>query len=110
MAFLYLALAIIMEICATMALKASEGFTRLWPSLTAIGGYSVAFYALAICLRTIPVGVAYAIWSGLGIVLITLAAWLLYEQRLDGPALLGLAMIVAGVLVIQLFSDSRVQG
>ena len=101
---LYLALAIVAEVIATSALKASEEFTRLVPSTVVIVGYSVAFYCLSVCLRTIPVGVAYAIWSGLGVVLVTGLAWVIYGQKLDLPALLGLALIVAGVVTIQLFS------
>ncbi|MBX6393524.1 MAG: QacE family quaternary ammonium compound efflux SMR transporter [Burkholderiales bacterium] len=104
--WLYLAAAIVAEVVATSALKASAGFTRLLPSLIVVAGYGIAFYLLALALRTIPVGVAYAVWSGAGIVLISIAGWLLFGQRLDGPALLGIALIVAGVLVLHLFSKS----
>lgn len=103
-AWLFLGLAIVGEVIGTSALKAAEGFTRLWPSLIVISGYAAAFYFLSLTLRSIPVGVAYAVWSGIGIVLISLVAFLLYGQRLDLPALLGIALIVAGVLVINLFS------
>ena len=103
---LYLALAIVAEVVATSALKASEEFTRLVPSTIVIVGYGVAFYCLSVCLRTIPVGIAYAIWSGLGVVLITSLAWVIYGQKLDLPALLGLALIVAGVVTIQVFSTA----
>lgn len=103
-AYVYLMVAIAAEVVATSALKASEGFTRTGPSLVVAIGYGVAFYALSLTLRTIPVGISYAIWSGVGIVLITLVAWLLYGQRIDMPALIGMALIVAGVLVINLFS------
>lgn len=104
MAFVYLALAIVAEVVATSALKASDGFTRLWPSVTVAVGYALAFYLLSLVLRSIPVGVAYAIWAGLGIVLVALVGLVVYGQRPDLPAVLGMAMIVAGVVVIQLFS------
>ena len=99
-----LALAIVAEVIATSALQASAGFTRLWPSVLVVLGYGVAFYCLSLTLKTVPMGVAYALWSGLGIVLITASGWLLYRQRVDAAALLGMALIVAGVAVIQLFS------
>ena len=101
-----LALAIVAEVVATSALQASAGFTRLWPSVLVVLGYGVAFYCLSITLKTVPMGVAYALWSGLGIVLITAAGWLLYRQRVDTAALLDMALIVAGVAVIQLFSKT----
>ena len=104
--YIYLTIAIIAEVIATSALKASAEFTKLGPSLIVALGYSVAFYMLSLCLKDIPVGIAYAIWSGLGIVLITLIAWLLYGQTLDAPALLGLGLIIAGVATIQLFSSA----
>nr|WP_284047891.1 SMR family transporter [Halomonas gemina] len=105
MVFLYLALAIVAEVVGTSALKASEGFTRLWPSVTVVVGYGLAFYLLALVLRTMPVGIAYAFWAGLGIVLVTLVGILVYGEKPDLPALLGLAMIVGGVVVIQVFSS-----
>ena len=101
-----LALAIVAEVVATSALQASAGFTRLWPSVLVVLGYGVAFFCLSITLKTVPMGVAYALWSGLGIVLITASGWLLYRQRVDTAALLGMALIVAGVAVIQLFSKT----
>jgi len=104
MNYAYLFAAILCEVVATSALKAAEGFTRLGPSLVVIVGYGLAFYCLSLTLRSIPVGIAYAIWSGVGIVLIALAGWLFYRQPLDGPAILGIALILAGVLVINLFS------
>lgn len=104
--YIYLTIAIIAEVIATSALKASAEFTKLGPSLIVALGYSVAFYMLSLCLKDIPVGIAYAVWSGLGIVLITLIAWLLYGQKLDAPALLGLGLIIAGVATIQLFSSA----
>jgi small multidrug resistance pump len=99
-----LALAIGAEVVATSALKSAAGFTRLGPSLLVVLGYGVSFWCLSLALKTIPVGVAYAIWSGVGIVLIALIAWALHGQRLDAAALLGIGLILAGVLVIQLFS------
>ena len=104
--YLYLAIAIVAEVAATSALKASEGFTRLGPSLIVAAGYGVAFYCLSLVLRTVPVGIAYAIWAGVGIVLIALIGWLVLRQPLDAPAVVGIALIVAGVVVIQLFSKS----
>lgn len=102
----WLAIAIVGEIIATSALKASDGFSKLGPSLVTIAGYGLAFWALSICIRTVPLGLAYAIWSGVGIVLITAIAWIAFRQTLDLPALLGMGLIVAGVLVINLFSKS----
>ena len=107
-AYLYLGVAIIAEVIATTALRAADGFTQLWPSLISIVGYVVAFYFLSLTLRSMPVGVAYAIWSGVGIVLISLAGWLVYKQLLDLPAMLGMGLIMAGVVVINLFSKSTV--
>lgn len=104
MPYLFLALAIVCEVFATSALKACDGFTRLAPSVMVVCGYAAAFFFLSLALRHVSIGVAYAIWSGAGIVLISLAAWLVYGQRLDVPAMLGMGMIVAGVAVIQLFS------
>ncbi|MAB25938.1 MAG: QacE family quaternary ammonium compound efflux SMR transporter [Pseudomonadales bacterium] len=100
----YLATAIVTEVIATSALKASEGFSKPLPSVVVVIGYLVSFYFLSLTLKTIPVGIAYAIWSGVGIVLISLVAWMLYEQKLDLPALIGMGMIMAGVMVINLFS------
>ena len=104
--WLFLGIAIVAEVTATSALKASEGFSRLWPSAVVVLGYGVAFYCLSLTLRTVPVGVAYALWSWLGIVLISAVGWVLYQQRLDAAALLGMALIMAGVVVIQLFSKT----
>jgi small multidrug resistance pump len=108
MNWLYLGIAIIAEVVATSALKATEGFTRTIPSVVVIVGYLVAFYFLSLTLRTIPVGIAYAIWSGIGIALITLIGWLLYGQSLDVPATIGLALIVSGVIILNGFSKSVV--
>lgn len=106
MHWLYLAIAIVAEVIGTSALKASDGFTKLYPSLIVIVGYGVAFYFLSLTLRTIPVGIAYAIWSGVGIVLISLIGWLAFNQKLDLPALLGISLIAAGVVVLNVFSKS----
>jgi small multidrug resistance pump len=106
MNWLFLAIAIVAEVIATSALKASEGFSRPWPSALVVVGYGLAFYLLSQTLRTIPMGVVYAIWSGAGIVLITLAGYALYRQRLDTPALVGIGLIVAGVVVMQVFSKT----
>jgi small multidrug resistance pump len=104
MQFVYLAIAILAEVIGTTALKASNGFTVWQPSLVVVIGYGISFYFLSLALRTIPVGIAYAIWSGVGIVLISVIAWIVYRQALDAAAVLGIALIVAGVCVIQLFS------
>ncbi|MRH01488.1 QacE family quaternary ammonium compound efflux SMR transporter [Xanthomonas sontii] len=104
--WLFLLVAILAEVVATSALKASEGFTRLWPTLLALCGYGIAFYLLSLTLRSVPVGVAYALWSGIGIVLISLLAWWRFDQALDPLAIVGMALIVAGVVVINVFSRS----
>ncbi|ART81010.1 DMT family transporter [Oceanisphaera avium] len=103
-AYALLAIAIIAEVLATSALKASMSFTRLGPSVIVIVGYSVAFWLLTHVVRTMAVGVAYAIWSGAGIVLVTLLAAFFYRQRPDLPAVIGIALIIAGVVIIQLYS------
>lgn len=105
-AWLLLGGAIVAEVIATSALKSSDGFTRMAPALLVLLGYGLAFWLLSLTLRSIPVGVAYAIWSGLGTVLIALAGWWLHGQRLDAAALAGMALIVAGVLVMNLLSRS----
>lgn len=105
MAWGYLALAILAEVVATSCLKASAGFTRLVPSLVVAAGYAAAFYLLALTLKTIPVGIAYAVWSGVGVVAIVVIAWLAYGQKLDAGALLGVGLIVAGVAVLNLCSN-----
>lgn len=102
--YIYLLVAILFEVVATTALKETYGFTRLVPSLVAIIGYGLAFYFLALTLRAMPVGVVYAIWSGAGIVLITAIGWVWFRQALDVPALIGMGFIMAGVLIINLFS------
>lgn len=105
-AWIILGLAIAAEVVATSALKSSESFTRPLPSLLVVVGYSIAFYLLSLVLKAIPVGVAYAIWSGLGVVLITLVAWLIYGQRIDLPGIIGMGLIVSGVVVLNLFSKA----
>jgi small multidrug resistance pump len=104
--WVFLSVAIISEVVATSALKASEGFSRLWPSLIVITGYATAFYFLSLTLKTIPVGVVYAVWSGAGIALIALVAWIFFGQSLDVPAIVGLLLIVAGVVVLNVFSKA----
>ncbi len=104
--YVYLAIAICAEVIATTSMKALAGFSRPLPLLLVICGYSLSFWMLALVVKTIPVGIAYAIWAGLGIVLVSIAAALIYGQHLDLPAVLGMALIIAGVAVIQLFSSS----
>ena len=106
MKWLYLAVAIIAEIFATSALKASDGLTRLTPSIVTVVGYLISFYFLSLTLRVIPVGIAYALWSGVGIVLISIAGAVLFKQHLDAPALIGIGLIIAGVVVMNVFSKS----
>lgn len=102
----YLAITIIAEVVATSALKATEDFTKLAPSLIVIIGYCTAFYFLSLSLKTIPVGVAYAIWAGLGIVLVAIVTAIIYKEMPDWPAVMGIGLIVSGVLVINLFSST----
>jgi small multidrug resistance pump len=106
MTYLYLVIAIVCEVVATSALKQADGFTRFWPSLVCIVGYGAAFYLLSIPIKTIPVGIVYAIWSGAGIVLIAAVGWFCFRQTLDMAAIIGLTMIVAGVLIVNLFSST----
>ena len=106
MSWVYLLTAIVAEVIATSALKASDGFSKLLPSVITVAGYAVAFYCLSLTLRHIPGGVAYAVWSGLGVVLITAVAWLVFGQKLDLPALIGMGLIVAGVVVMNVFSKA----
>jgi small multidrug resistance pump len=106
MVYVYLAIAIVSEVVATSALKASESFTKTGPSLLVVVGSGVAFYFLSVSLESISVGVAYAMWSGLGLVLVTVAAAILYKQVPDVWAVVGMALIVAGVLVLNLLSKS----
>ena len=108
MTFVYLVLAIVAEVIATSALKASMGFTRPLPSVVVVVGYGLAFYLLSLVLRTLPVGVAYAIWAGLGIVLVTLVGIVVFGEKPDLPAVLGISLIVAGVVMLQVFSKMNV--
>ena len=103
-----LAVAIVVEVIATSALKLSDGFTRLWPSLLLVVGYGTTIYLLSLTLKVIPVGIVYAIWSGVGIALIAITATLFLGQRLDAPAMVGMALIISGVIVIHLFSQVSV--
>ncbi len=106
MKYLMLSIAIVSEVLATTAMKQSDGFTRpLWTALTVVG-YLIAFFFLAQTLKTIPTGVAYAIWSGVGIVLISAAAWIFQGQKLDFPAMAGMGLIIAGVVVMTVFSKT----
>ena len=102
-----LAIAIVAEVIATSALRASEGFSRLLPAGLVVLGYGVAFYCLSLTLRSIPVGIVYAIWSGAGIVLISLVAVVLYRQVPDLPAIVGQGLIISGVVVLNLFSKMQ---
>ena len=106
LSYFYLGLSIVFEVVGTSALKESQSFTRLLPSLITVGAYVASFLLFSLTLRTIPVGIAYAIWASLGIVLIAVIGWLWFKQPLDVPALIGLALIVGGVVVVNAFSQS----
>lgn len=106
MKYMFLLLAVIAETIGTTALQASKQFSVFWPSVIVVFAYAAAFYMLALTLRYFPVGIAYALWSALGILLITVIAFIVYDQRLDLPALIGLAFIIAGIVIIQLFSKT----
>lgn len=106
MGYFYLAVAIIAEVIATSALKASDEFSKLVPSVIVVVGYGVAFYCLSMVLKTIPVGVAYAVWSGLGIVLISIVGLVMFGQKLDLAAIVGMLLIVSGVVVMNVFSKT----
>ena len=108
MRWLYLSIAIVAEVIATSALNATDGFTRLAPSLIVIVGYAIAFYFLSLTLRYIPIGVTYAIWSGVGIILVSIAGVILYKQAVDAPMAIGITLIIAGVLVMNLYSKAIV--
>lgn len=105
-AWIALTLAIVAEVIGTSCLKASHGFTKPWPSAVVIVGYGASFYFLARALETIPIGVGYAVWSGVGLVLISLAGWAFFEQSLDRAAVLGMGLILAGVAVLNLWSKT----
>jgi len=104
LAWILLLVAIAAEVIATTALAASQGLSRLGPVMISAAGYAVALGLLAVVMRVMPTGVVYAIWSGLGVVLIAVVAWIIHGQRLDLPAVAGMGLILAGVLVINLFS------
>ena len=104
-AYLALGIAIVAEVVATSALKASDGFSRAIPALIVITGYSVAFYCMSLALKTVPVGIAYAIWCGLGMALISLAAFVLYGQKINFPGWIGIALILCGVVVLIVFAS-----
>lgn len=106
MKWILLLIAVFGEVVGTTALKASEGFTKPMPSLVVVAGYAVAFYFLSLTLDKIPVGISYALWSGVGIVLVSIIAWWFLDQRLDIAAMIGIGLIIAGVAVINLFSKS----
>ncbi|MDX5393392.1 MAG: multidrug efflux SMR transporter [Caulobacteraceae bacterium] len=102
----WLSIAIVAEVIATTALKASDGFRNTVPSIITAVGYSIAFWCMSQAMRTVPVGIVYALWSGVGIVLITAIAWVLYRQEIDTAGLVGIGLILAGVVVIQVFSKT----
>jgi small multidrug resistance pump len=106
MPYLFLAIAVAAEVTATSFLKLSEGFTKLVPSIVTVIGYAVAFYGLSIALKSIPTGIAYAIWAGIGIVLIAAIAWIFQGQKLDTAAVIGMGLIIAGVVVLNVFSNA----
>ena len=106
MNWLYLTIAIVSEVVATSALKATAGFTQWAPSLLVVAGYASAFYFLSLTLRTMSIGIVYAVWSGAGVALVSLVGWAVYRQSLDTAALIGIALIVAGVIVLNLFSKA----
>jgi small multidrug resistance pump len=103
-----LAIAIVAEVIATSTMKSTNEFTRFWPSLVVVVGYCTGFYFMAISMRVLPIGIMYAIWSGMGIVLISIVGWLVYKQNLDMPAIIGMILIIAGAVIINVFSKSVV--
>ncbi|MBX3640396.1 MAG: QacE family quaternary ammonium compound efflux SMR transporter [Nitrosomonas sp.] len=108
--WLYLSIAIVAEVIGTSFLKSAEGFTRIGPSIIVLVCYGIAFYLLSLTLKTIPVGIAYAVWSGVGIALIALVGWIVLGQTLDTPAIIGIGLIVSGVVVLNIFSSSTPHG
>ena len=106
MGYGYLAIAIVAEVLATSALKESQGFSKLLPTLLVMAGYGASFYFLSLVLQTIPIGVAYALWAGLGIVLITIVGAVVFGQKMDLAAILGIALIISGVVVLRVFSSA----
>ena len=107
--WIYLTLAIFSEVMATASLKSTEGFSKFWPSVIVLVGYSAAFYFLSLTLDTIPIGVAYAIWSGVGVAAITLVSIFVFNQKIDAAGFVGIGLIVAGVIILRLFSESAVE-
>ena len=103
-----LAIAIVAEVIATSTMKSTNEFTRFWPSVVVVLGYGIGFYCMAISLRVLPVGIMYAIWAGMGIVLVSIIGWVIYRQALDIAAIIGIGLIIAGVIVINVFSKSVV--
>jgi len=108
MNYLFLTIAIIFEVIATSFMKSSEGFTKILPSVAVILGYTVAFYCLSLTLRSISLGVAYAIWSGAGVTLVALIGWLVFKQALDNFAITGIAFIIVGVVILNVFSKTSI--
>ena len=106
--YVYLSIAVITEVIGTTSLKASNEFTKLIPSLLVVAGYATSFYMLTLVIRTIPVGVAYGIWAGVGIALISVVSLFLFDEKLDAPAIIGIGLIIAGVATINLFSKVAV--
>ncbi|ENU56968.1 DMT family transporter [Acinetobacter guillouiae] len=106
MSFLYLIIAIVAEVIATSAMKASDGFSQLSASIITVIGYAVAIYFLSLTMKTIPVGITYALWSGAGIILVSLVGFFYYKQHLDLAAIIGLVFMIIGILIIHLFSKS----
>ena len=107
--WIYLILAILSEVIGTSFLKSTEGFTKLWPSIIVLIGYSAAFYFLSLTLDTIPIGMAYAIWSGVGIAAIAIVSVIFFDQKLDTASYIGMGLIIAGVVVLRLYSDASVE-
>ena len=107
--WVYLTLAIFSEVMATASLKSTEGFSKRWHSVIVLVGYSAAFYFLSLTLDTIPIGVAYAIWSGVGVAAITLVSIFVFDQKIDAAGFVGIGLIVAGVIILRLFSESAVE-
>lgn len=104
MSYVYFVIAVLSEITATMTLKSTQTFTRFWPSIVVIAGVCSSLYFFALCLRTLNVAIVYAVWSGIGICAVTLLGWLIHGEKLDSSALIGIALILTGVIVINLFS------
>jgi small multidrug resistance pump len=104
--WLALAIAILAEVIATSTMKATNEFTRFWPSLVVVVGYGTGFYFMTISMRVLPIGIMYALWSGVGILVVSIMGWVIYRQVLDFPAIIGMSLIIAGVVVINVFSNS----